>query len=593
MNVFEKYGIRKMPMVRWFSPAQLISTGLKVIVSTFVGEQTDKRIIQALTTAKEDYFDFSKVISNINETASSDRVDQKNEVWIDYICDTGDGWDPTYTVAYYACLDQLELNSRQSGIHQTKRGSLLVFGGDEVYPTPSKDNYVRRLVVPYKCAIGDARPDEPLHVFAIPGNHDWYDGLSAFTRLFCSDLNPKIAQWHSKQRRSYFALKLPGNWWLLGSDGQLQSDIDTPQLEYFRNICINHMSEGDKVILCISQPNWIYAHKYKEFGALYDESDLIYLQNNILAEKNVKIKVYLSGDYHHYRRHEEVREDNQEPVQKITAGGGGAFLHSTHDIDVSLITEEYGIGKESERKFALKSSYPDIKTSKRLTFRNLLFPFINPEFGILTAAIYLFTAWLVSSSIDFKVPQNLFESFEYTAEAFLRNPLTGVWLIMLIGGFIFFTDTHSKIYKWAGGFLHALTHISAIFYISLAGLVVGKYLFPQEGFIMYIYIMAFVFGCGWITGSFIFGLYLFISQYFFGRHNEESFSAARIMDYKNFLRMKITKNGTLTIYPVKIRKCARNWREKNPGDNDKTHSAIIPADGSAPELIEEPIVLRS
>lgn len=95
----------------------------------------------------------------------------------------------------------------------------------------------------------------------------WYaDGLSAFSRLFCSDLNPHFAGWHSRQRRSYFALKLPGNWWILGSDGQLQSDIDTPQLEYFRSVWNNHMQDGDKVILCISQPNWIYAHKYKKYG---------------------------------------------------------------------------------------------------------------------------------------------------------------------------------------------------------------------------------------------------------------------------------------------------------------------------------------
>lgn len=76
------------------------------------------------------------------------------------------------------------------------------------------------------------------------------------------------------------------------------------------------------------------------------------------------IKVYLSGDYHHYRRHEELRRDGKSPVQKIVAGGGGAFLHPTHDIDVSVISENYGIDKKSGRKFAFRESYPDPKTSR-------------------------------------------------------------------------------------------------------------------------------------------------------------------------------------------------------------------------------------
>ena len=65
---------------------------------------------------------------------------------------------------------------------------MLVFGGDEVYPTPSRAEYHRRLIVPWETAAGDARLDESPHVFAIPGNHDWYDGLSAFARLFCSNV---------------------------------------------------------------------------------------------------------------------------------------------------------------------------------------------------------------------------------------------------------------------------------------------------------------------------------------------------------------------------------------------------------------------
>ena len=100
-----------------------------------------------------------------------------------------------------------------------------------------------------------------------PGNHDWYDGLSAFTRLFCSDIGGRrFAGWWTRQRRSYFVLKLPHGWWLVGSDGQLQSDLDVPQIEYFREIAARHMEPGDKAILCLSMPAWVYAQKYRNIG---------------------------------------------------------------------------------------------------------------------------------------------------------------------------------------------------------------------------------------------------------------------------------------------------------------------------------------
>ena len=71
-----------------------------------------------------------------------------------------------------------------------------------------------------------SRAPEP-EVFALPGNHDWYDSLVSFTRLFCSQR--WFQGWRTRQRRSYFALKLPGRWWLVATDFQLGSDIDALQ----------------------------------------------------------------------------------------------------------------------------------------------------------------------------------------------------------------------------------------------------------------------------------------------------------------------------------------------------------------------------
>lgn len=79
-------------------------------------------------------------------------------------------------------------------------------------------------------------------------------------------------------------------------------------------------------------------------------------------------------------------------------------------------------------------------------------------------------------------------------------------------------------------------------------------------------------------------MYLYVSLHVFGRHSNEGFSALKIEDYKNFLRMHIDKNGVLTIYPIKIETVPRVWADK--GEYFK------PSGGTRPELIEAPIVVR-
>lgn len=578
-------------MVNWFNLKQLTRTAFESVVSKLIGGQADRRLLLALASTEKEFYNYTHFHKIIDGKAEPLTDTKRNEIWFDFIADTGDGFNSTYSVAYYAAKRELTL-SHGKKTYNTERGEVLIFGGDEVYPAPSRKRYQERLINPYTQAFGDDKPEQTPHVFAIPGNHDWYDGLEAFTRLFCSDLGSRrFAGWLSRQKRSYFALKLPCGWWLLASDGQLHSNIDTSQLEYFRNIAQNHMAEGDKVILCISEPVWIYAAKYKKYGAPYDESDLIYLQEQILAPKNVEVKVFLSGDLHHYRRHEENHaDDKQAKTQKIVAGGGGAFLHPTHGFDLNVITEDRVLPGQEPRSFNQKKSYPDEKTSKRLGWRNFLFPFYNPGFGLLTAVMYLVTIWIVSSTFNFAFPHSVGEFIDQTVRAFVLNPVAALWLGLLGVGFVFFTDTHSKIFKWVGGLGHYFLNLFSIFYIGLFANYINTTVFKENIYTGFIFVPLIIFGLGWIIGSFNMGFYLTISMNIFGRHDNETFSALKIQDFKNFLRLHIDEAGTLTIYPIKVEKAARHWREREAGEKD--HAYVIPKDGTKPELIEEPIVIR-
>ena len=138
-------------------------------------------------------------------------------MWLDHVADLGDGFDPTYTVARLLAADAVEVDppeGTQGAPLHLPRGRLLVLGGDEVYPTPSSTGYEDRTKGPYRAALPPGAVDPAPFLVALPGNHDWYDGLTAFLRLFAQ--RRPLGGWRTAQTRSYFAVELPQRWWLVG-----------------------------------------------------------------------------------------------------------------------------------------------------------------------------------------------------------------------------------------------------------------------------------------------------------------------------------------------------------------------------------------
>lgn len=552
-------------MVGWYDPRQLLRTAFEVFVSTVFGRHADRRILEALSDAgdlrEKFYYDFSE--------------ENKNEQWIDYISDVGDGFDSTYTMAYHLARPQFDVStsSDNQNLHTTKQGEILIFGGDEVYPTASMKAYDERLIQPYKTAFSRKDSIKP-SIFAVPGNHDWYDSLVSFSRVFCEGLN--FFGTRTLQNRSYFALKLINGWWLFGTDMQLGSSLDKPQIEYFSKV-MEKLAPDDRIILCNAEPHWLYSTLYKD-DPNFDNRNMGYFEGHILQKK---VAVYIAGDRHYYRRHE-------CPVtgrQKITAGGGGAFLHPTHKENVEQI------GKRD--KYNLKASFPDAQASRKLCRLNLLFPFYNPWFGIVTGILYLLTARAFLSDIGGYKLSEISQAIGSVIHDALVQPASIYWVLAIFTGFLIFTDTYSKPYRLIAGPVHGFIHLLAVFFVSWG---VSYFLSDGRGIDFnsnnQLLLSGFlIFIGGWIVGSFIMGIYLFVSLNIFGRHHNEAFSALKTADYKNFLRLKISETGDLTIYPIGVRKVARKWK-----DNSELKHAprVVPDDARAaePELIENPVVFK-
>ena len=107
-------------------------------------------------------------------------------------------------------------------------------------------------------------------------------------------------------------------------------------------------------------------------------------------------------------------------------------------------------------------------------------------------------------------------------------------------------------------------------------MILSGWLVPGQLFTRFLVSGALVFAGGWIVGSTVMGLYLLVSLNVFGRHGEEAFAALKIEDFKNFLRLHIARDGSLTIYPVKLERVPRRWRDRAVGE--ATPSRVVPAE---------------
>jgi len=588
-------------MTRWFDPAQLIRTGIRALLSGIFGAYADERETQAALAhgARPDILDYSSL----------------SDFWIDFAADLGDGFDATYSVAWLLGQKNLagkvspEYSTHSDLLAATRRGDVLVLGGDQVYPTASRSEYENRFSGPFEAALPWVAEESRPHLFSIPGNHDWYDGLTSFIRLFCQQRS--IGAWKTRQTRSYFAMRLPRRWWLLGIDIQLASDIDQPQLDYFAEVAAS-MQAGDHVILCTAQPSWV-----EEGDNSNAYRNLLFFERTILCPRRAKLMLTLTGDLHHYARYSDTTGERH----KITAGGGGAFLYGTHRLPEMIeLTKadpsEAGEGTGAPTKtYTRHAVYPDMSTSRRLRFGVLLLGFRNPGFVLALGLIYTLCGWLlqsasqgsllVQSTVGAGAPMDALMAWlsmqplsrighvlGVLLEIMVQVPALMVIAVLLVFGLYKFCSPdpgRPTWLKWIGA-VHGVAHLALIFLLtwwfahinaSLGLQGPGHWRLWMQGGLYIVEMIA----IGGPLGALLFSLALLP-----GVNMNEAFSSQRIEHYKNFLRLHLQADGTLTVYPVGIRRIVR-WK-LNPSVS-RREPYFVPRRDAPPRvhLIEEPFAV--
>lgn len=524
-------------MVQWYRPGLWLSTGVQVLISTILGQRFDYRLMERAAGVRVPGAarrPADRGGDQIVDVAAFDYTGHagKGPFYFDYLADTGDGWNPTYAIASLVSQDEIQI-----GDQRLPRGAFLLMGGDEVYPDGSKTNYRERLVAPFSEAWGTQPVPPGLSLFAIPGNHDWYDGLISFSRQFRPGRH--VGGWTTAQTRSYFAIRLPYQWWLWAVDIQLEADIDIGQRDYFEKIAAD-LKRGDRVIMASAEPDWLY----RDIKDPAVESNLGYLESQIVRPRGADVYVWLAGDLHHYRRH--ARLDDSR-YQRIVCGGGGAYLSPTHQSvlgpagNVARRTVEVG-----SIRYEQQCAFPQASTSWRLSLLNFFFLFRNWPAGLLMGLFYASATWLHPEN-----PINL--------EQFLSDPARLLWGLLVAGAATFFSYSSGRdgrSFRLIGGLAHAAAHISLALYIAHLSYHLCK------GFDDKLYFLLAQVGLnylgGAICGPILLGIYLLIAANVFGAHTDEAFSALRVQDYKAFLRLRIFADGMLEIFPIGVPRVPRD-----------------------------------
>ena len=231
----------------------------------------------------------------------------------------------------------------------------MVICSDVIYPDGDINEYLKKFCHPYK--------DYPKPIYALPGNHDWYDSLNGFMVHFCgaepserslgsnwilrrlwrkpARIKPRVLEKcrtlrpvpeeHLRQPSPYFAIDT-GPLRIVSIDTGINGQLDHEQGEWLRQVSGN--SPKPKILLT-GKP--IYVDNEYHPGDLKDGAMKV---DDIVRAAEHNYVAAIGGDIHNYQRYPVKVGDRT--IQYIVSGGGGAYMSDTHRIpkvDVNGVDE--------------------------------------------------------------------------------------------------------------------------------------------------------------------------------------------------------------------------------------------------------------
>ena len=252
--------------------------------------------------------------------------------------DTGEG-----DASQYALLALLA--------HFGRDTDFMVICSDVIYPAGEVEEYENKFFHPYR--------DYKAPIYALPGNHDWYDDLRGFMFHFCGRESPpqrpkpsrfsrarlrerlwrrnqrppdpaRVARMRALRSRPEQQATLPGPYYvietgpieLVAIDTGIVSGIEGPQGDWLRTVS---RSPKPKILLT-GRPIYVDGEHRpcKIDGGRSGTVDAI------VRDPDCNYIAAIGGDIHNYQRY--TVDVGGRALQYIVSGGGGAFMHATHKI---------------------------------------------------------------------------------------------------------------------------------------------------------------------------------------------------------------------------------------------------------------------
>lgn len=327
-------------------------------------------------------------------------------LWIDFVADSGDDRDVSAAVgAMVASVFEL---AEDGGTRALPRGDVLLLGGDVAYPVATADEIYRRLVLPWNESLRRIGASAERRVLlAVPGNHDWYDGLDGFGRLvrkrldepFRADVKPDVKdaaqarlartlQGRAGRSAGLVARQLHLDevgtllGWTLSLWRRVRAIFRGTSIVRRRRLALRGyepIQEASYFVLPLADgldlygadrqlgrldfrqrsffSRWRRAHPGRSVLFASGDPAIAYGERNdpgarMLSATGLALErdrvLFLGGDFHHYERRDIGRSIH------VVAGGGGAFLHGTR------------IPPSDDPP---QAAYPDAETSRRLVYQ--------------------------------------------------------------------------------------------------------------------------------------------------------------------------------------------------------------------------------
>ena len=174
--------------------------------------------------------------------------------------------------------------------------------------------------------------------------------------------------------------------------------------------------------------------------------------------------------------------------------------------------------------------------------------------------------------------QNLCDFLSILLVSVKHSPTVVLFNIILFGGILLFTDTYAGKHKWnyIAGAGHAILQLANLYWwiwvFSRWNLHCLE--FPVENMRQMLLFAGEMVIVGGIASGLIFGVYLLVSALVFQSHPTEASSSFRHDGYKNFLRMRLTKDR-LTIYPIGLKNVVRDWKNVGTDEEPKFEGSPI------------------